>query len=356
MTNLNTKFFAATSYPTNAVRHADVWYIVEAKPWATRQVGTAIASALNRHSSLRVRLTTTPWALRRTLIHFGSLPTLFTRDGLRRVNNSCQTIATIFHIASSQHRQRIQIAAPHLGVLHTTNSLTAHELEALGIPSSRIHVIPLGINLKQFPPATTSQRQMIRQQLSIPAHTKVIGSFQKDGVGWGAGMTPKLEKGPDIFVEAVTELSRHLPIHVLLVGPARGYITRELAKRNIPHTNIGHVSPSELPAYYAVLDAYLISSRVEGGPLSLLEAWASSVPVITTAVGMAADHARHNQNALIAPSNNSTALAEQAARLLTDANLAKALTTRAMTDVQGFAWPRIAARYCSELYTPLLKS
>ena len=61
----------------------------------------------------------------------------------------------------------------------------------------------------------------------------VIGSFQKDGQGWAEGYIPKLIKGPDLFVKSVEIISKEVPIVVLLTGPARGYVKKELSKRKI---------------------------------------------------------------------------------------------------------------------------
>ena len=48
--------------------------------------------------------------------------------------------------------------------------------------------------------------------------------------------------------------------------------------------------------YYRASDLYLITSRSEGGPLSLTESWATGVPVVSTRVGMSADYIRDGEN------------------------------------------------------------
>ena len=40
-----------------------------------------------------------------------------------------------------------------------------------------------------------------KHNLGIPEDYTVIGSFQKDGKGWGEGLKPKLIKGPDILLK-----------------------------------------------------------------------------------------------------------------------------------------------------------
>jgi glycosyltransferase involved in cell wall biosynthesis len=61
---------------------------------------------------------------------------------------------------------------------------------------------------------------------------------------------------------------------------------------NIPHTIIDK--------YYKTSDIYLLPSKVgEGWPISLLEALASNLPIITTAIGGQAESIRHKQNGFL---------------------------------------------------------
>ena len=47
-----------------------------------------------------------------------------------------------------------------------------------------------------------------RRVLGLPASAFVVGSFQKDGVGWGEGLEPKLIKGPDVLLAAPSSSRR----------------------------------------------------------------------------------------------------------------------------------------------------
>ena len=108
----------------------------------------------------------------------------------------------------------------------------------------------------------------------------VIGSFQKDGKGWGEGNEPKLIKGPD----------------VLLTGPARGYVKTGLESLKIPCKHLYLQDYREIGKYYQALDAYLVTSREEGGPKGVLESMASGIPLISTRVGQAQDLVKQGIN------------------------------------------------------------
>ena len=71
----------------------------------------------------------------------------------------------------------------------------------------------------RLPPARRGRpAPRARTRLGLPGSAFVVGSFQKDGVGWGEGLEPKLIKGPDVLL-AVAERSRRdasrapLPAH-----------------------------------------------------------------------------------------------------------------------------------------------
>ena len=67
----------------------------------------------------------------------------------------------------------------------------------------------------------------------------VVGSFQKDGVGWEEGLEPKLIKGPDVLLAAVERLRQRVPeLWLLLTAPARGYVKEGLERIGVPYRHL----------------------------------------------------------------------------------------------------------------------
>jgi glycosyltransferase involved in cell wall biosynthesis len=183
-------------------------------------------------------------------------------------------------------------------------------LLSAGIAESKLHVIPIGFRADWFRPPTAVERARIRRELDLPDSALVIGSFQKDGVGWGAGMDPKLIKGPDVFLAAVRRLHAEIPdVHVLLTGPARGYVRRGLEEAGIPYRHRMLRSYRETARMYHALDAYIVSSRQEGGPKAVLESMATGVPIVSTRVGQATDLIRHGENGYLVEIGDADGLA-----------------------------------------------
>jgi len=174
-----------------------------------------------------------------------------------------------------------------------------------GIESSKVSLIPIGINLDYFPFRQEEDKRIARQKLGISESAFVIGSFQKDGVGWGDGMEPKLIKGPDVFLSVAQELkSKTSELFVLLSGPARGYVKAGLEKLGIPYKHLYLASYPRIGLLFQALDVYLVTSRQEGGPKAILESMASGVPIISTRAGQAMDLIGHGQNGWLADSED----------------------------------------------------
>lgn len=124
-------------------------------------------------------------------------------------------------------------------------------------------------------------------QKRIPGTQFLIGSFQRDSEG-ADPTKPKLEKGPDIFVEWVKRLQPLInkPIMVVLTGPRRDYIKQALTDNGIRYIYYPDPKPNEINNLYSIIDLYLITSRVEGGPQAVLECAATKTPVLSTDVGI----------------------------------------------------------------------
>jgi len=108
----------------------------------------------------------------------------------------------------------------------------------------------------------------------------------RDGVavGWIGRMTR--EKGPDVFVEAVSQVSREGIVAVMVgAGPEREDL--EAAARRLGITDrIRFTGPiANAGELLSAFDLVVLSSRTEGLPISVLETMSSAVPLVATRVG-----------------------------------------------------------------------
>ena len=198
--------------------------------------------------------------------------------------------------------------------------VTNREMEALvlstGIDPAKVHRIPIGIDVRVFVPGDESTRRAARARLGLPGSAFVVGSFQKDGVGWGDGLEPKLIKGPDVLLAVAKRLVEEVPeLHFLLTGPARGYVRAGLQRLGFPYLHLLLSDVDDVAAAYPAIDVCLVASRDEGGPRAVLEALATRVPLVTTRVGQAADLVRHGENGWMVEPEDVEGLVASTARL-----------------------------------------
>jgi glycosyltransferase involved in cell wall biosynthesis len=222
--------------------------------------------------------------------------------------------------------ERLRGSAERIDRVQVTHGEMYGLVEAAGVDPGKIFRIPIGVDIERFPFGDAHTRADARTELELPAIAFVVGSFQKDGVGWGAGPQPKHVKGPDVLVATLERLRGAIPeLFVLLTGPARGYVRRELERIGIPYEHVLVDSRDQLAALYHALDVYLVTSRQEGGPKAAFEATAAGVPLVTTRVGQAQELLTHDEDALLADVDDVEALVGAVQRVYDDVTLAPRL-------------------------------
>ena len=97
-----------------------------------------------------------------------------------------------------------------------------------------------------------------------------------------------------------------------------------------------------LPALYDAAEIFLNTSAVDNLPLTLIEASASGLPIVSTNAGAIPDLIVHGQHGLLARVGDVDALAGHVLRLLDDPRLAQKLSKGARENAQRFRWEAIA--------------
>lgn len=214
-----------------------------------------------------------------------------------------------------------------------------HELVlSTGIAAGKVFRIRIGIDLAVFRPGGADERAKVRAELGVPESAFLVGSFQKDGVGFGEGLEPKQIKGPDVLVRTFEIARDSIPeLHVLLTGPARGYVKAGLERAGVPWVHRLVERHEELAPLYRALDAYVVPSRQEGGPKGVLESMASRVPVVSTRVGQAAELIENGRNGWLVEVEDAEAIAGRLAAVAEGA-AGTALLDRARATAEANAY------------------
>ena len=149
--------------------------------------------------------------------------------------------------------------------------------------------------------------------------------------------------GVDVVVRAFALIQAEYPGATLTLA---GSGSEEAALRQLAAglegvTFVGRVSPAQIPALCAAADLYLNASVVDNQPLSILEAFASGLPVVTTATGGIALMVRDGESGLIVPPSEAPAMARAVTVLLRDNALAERLALRGRAVAEQHSWDRV---------------
>ncbi len=207
--------------------------------------------------------------------------------------SSKKVVASVHHVTLEkfgvEERNDFNERDKFIDYYHVPCQKTKEQIEDL--TDKPIWVNPFWVNSSIWYEISDSEKKEFRRQIGLNDNHFLIGSFQRDTEGHDL-ISPKLEKGPDLFCDAVEQLSDKYKkvgkeVVVLLGGWRRQYVIKRLNNAGIKFIY------SELPPFetvnifYNILDLYIVAARCEGGPQSIVECASVKCPIVSTNVGLA---------------------------------------------------------------------
>lgn len=119
----------------------------------------------------------------------------------------------------------------------------------------------------------------------------------------------------------------------------------------------GRIEHDELPDIYDVNDIFLNTSSIDNMPVSILEAFASGLPVVTTAAGGIPYIVKHGVSGRVVNLDDHEAVASEILRLCETPSLATELSIAGKRELQKYTWETVGANWkslYSELYNKQL--
>jgi glycosyltransferase involved in cell wall biosynthesis len=228
-----------------------------------------------------------------------------------------------------------------------------------GLPDSKIHLIPNGVDLARFHPSGSAEdRTELRARLGLsPVEPQVvfIGTIEKD-------------KGVELLVDAAALVCQERrDVKFLLIGPdgstpgethVRPEFVQALREKIRAIGLSEHVRllgrQTNTEEYLRAATLFVFPSRSEGFGTVVIEAMASGLPCVALDIpNVTAEIITTGQDGVIIATEHPAAFAEAIHRLLSDAVTARRLGQAAQETAQRkFSIERVAERY-SDLYVKL---
>lgn len=155
-----------------------------------------------------------------------------------------------------------------------------------------VFLVPYSLDTSVFRPSAAAAA---RAALGIAPERYVIGFAAK------AKSNDNRRKRIDLFSSIAVEAERRWgDITVLLAGEGWNDAAGDLRRDGMHVVRIVPGRTEEMASIYPAMNAFLCTSAEEGGPVTILEAMACAVPVVTTDVGHVPEVVRDGRNGFVA--------------------------------------------------------
>lgn len=250
-------------------------------------------------------------------------------------------IVTFYDTLQSPLRRKTELwlaKKAKLNAITAPNHYDAHKLHGGGLPQTTL--LPNGVDITFW-----------RNRSTTIAKDKVF-TFVTVG-------RLEQQKGYDFLIKAAAKLARltDTPFRVIIIGEGSQRPHLEQLIRATHTSNIikimGRKDPHQIRTQFASADAAVCTSLYETTPLTLLEAWAAGLPVITTPVGIVRNPPATFTSAFMVSPQNEIELATTMQQCMTNESLRHTVAQSGYNEVQKYAWPAIA-QTAEDIYRKVL--
>ena len=155
--------------------------------------------------------------------------------------------------------------------------------------------------------------------------------------------------GIDVVLNAFSIVQAQYPsssLYLIGEGPLRRKLETQVQALGLSGVEFcGRVPNDQMPEWYQRADIFLNASLVDNAPLSILEAFACGLPVVTTAAGGISLMVKHEESGLLGPVGDAQTLADHVLRLLREPGLASKITRQAHDQLEPHRWSSVRAKW-----------
>lgn len=218
--------------------------------------------------------------------------------------------------------------------------------EAVKLSPQKVELIYNGIDTNKF--ENRGNLEKIREELKLSEDELILGN-----VG-----NLREVKDHHTLILAFNKISSLFPQAKLLIigeGELKPSLLKLCSELGLEERVLFLGHREDVPSILNLMDIFVLSSRLEGCSISILEAMASGKPVIATEVGGNPELILKGKSGFLVPSAEPEKLAEKMVLLLKDENLRREMGEEGKNRVkEKFSLERMAKNY-EELYSSILK-
>lgn len=199
-------------------------------------------------------------------------------------------------------------------------------LVSIGIPESKIDVIPIATDVSRF--SNIDRSQAISNRILCIARLEP-------------------EKGVDVLIRAFAIVKKSFFEATLVIvgdGSRRAALESLASALGIAGAVSFEGRRNDVQPYLAEAGLYVQPSHFEGWGIAVIEAAAAGLPIVMTDVGCAGEIIKDGESGLVVPSGDVKALAEAMARVFADGALRRRLAEGARHAVEALPPPEAAAK------------
>lgn len=171
-----------------------------------------------------------------------------------------------------------------------------NQLESVGISSHKIKRIYHGVDLDKFQPPQ-------RKETSNRVIFGYVGRFHK-------------EKGLEYLIETAKEINGNFEIWLIGEGPQKSFL-----QKNAPKNVIFFPFQEKIEKFYQKIDVFVLPTTRDNLPLTILEAEATGLPIISTKVGGIGEIVETGHNGILVKSRDVSSLAKAMSTLIKNEKL-----------------------------------
>jgi len=161
----------------------------------------------------------------------------------------------------------------------------------------------------------------------------------------------------DVVVRAFAEVLKLYPdaqLDLVGGGPVKSEIrnlVRDMKLTGVKFTGVA--ARDQIGRCYDQADIFINASRLDNMPVSVLEAFASGTPVVSTEPESMRYLVEHGRTGLLSPPGDAYALAQNVIQLLQNPELAEQLAANAQQEFRRYTWPIVREQWL-EVYRGMI--